>query len=102
MRRVENDRRPPLGRLYDLERWRQFAIKLGHRQSPSLESASSGYVISARKRSFCEAALSIITTVLPSEKTLKSAGTSLDRRSKVLWRRKIAVFIALKWHPVQK
>jgi hypothetical protein len=36
MRRVKDDRRPPPGRLHDLERGRQFAIKLGHRRAPSL------------------------------------------------------------------
>jgi hypothetical protein len=38
MGRIEDDRRPPRGRLHDLERRRQFAIKLGHRRAPSLES----------------------------------------------------------------
>ena len=37
MRRIEDDRRPPVRRLHDLERRRQFAIKLGHRRAPSLE-----------------------------------------------------------------
>ena len=49
MGRVEDDRRPPGRRFDDLERRRQFAIKLGHRRAPSLESAGSGRVTSARK-----------------------------------------------------
>jgi hypothetical protein len=31
---IEDDRRPPLGRLDDLERRRQFTIKPGHRGAP--------------------------------------------------------------------
>ena len=49
MRRVEDDRRPPCGRLHDLERRRQFAIKLGHRRAPSLESAVLDILSSVRK-----------------------------------------------------
>jgi hypothetical protein len=35
--RIEDDRRPPVGRLHDLEGRRQLAIKLGHRRAPSLD-----------------------------------------------------------------
>ncbi len=77
MRGIEDDRCPPRGRLDDLERRRQFAIKLCHRQAPSLESAALDNSFLPEKRSFYECSLSIITTVLPSEKSLKPAGTYL-------------------------
>ena len=49
MRGVEDDRRPPLGRLHDLERRRQFAIKLGHRRAAVPAIRGSGGFNSARK-----------------------------------------------------
>ncbi len=49
MRRVEDDRRPPGGRLHNLERARQFSVKQGHCRVSSLESAVLAHVISARK-----------------------------------------------------
>src|SRR5947208_10818287 len=75
VRRVENDRRQPRGWLHDLERRRQFAIKLGHRRALSLESAALEPSLLPEKTSFYEFALSIITIVLPSEKILEPAGT---------------------------
>jgi len=72
MRRIENDRCPPFG---------GSTISNGGDSSPSswviVERRPSnplvpGHVILARKRSFYENALSIITAVLPSEKQAKS------------------------------
>ncbi len=96
MRRIEDDRRPPRGRLHDLERGRQFAIKLGHRRAPSLESAALAYAFLPEKRRFYENPLSVITTVLPSE---KSSQTALERH---LATPKTPGFIDLTRIPVQK
>ena len=68
MRGIEDDRRPPFGRLHDLERRRQFAIKLGHRRAPSLQSAALDASILPEKRCSYERALSVITTILPRAK----------------------------------
>jgi hypothetical protein len=70
VRRIEDDRRAPRGGLHDLERGRQFSVKLGHRRAPSLESAALAMLILPEKRSFYENSLSVITAVLPSEKSL--------------------------------
>src|SRR6266436_2923265 len=75
MRGIENDRCPPSGRLHDLERRRQLAIKLGHRRAPSLESALPKQLSASRfcrnNGCFYRCALSVITTILPSEKAVK-------------------------------
>src|SRR5260370_41232775 len=83
---MEDDGRPLVGRLYDFERRRKIAIKLGHRRAPSLESAILTRL--SDKRSFYGYALSIITTVLPSEKSLKPPGTYPVNRKcsrRLLW-----------------
>src|SRR5258708_32757206 len=74
---VEDDRRPPVCRLHDLERRRQFAIKLGHLRALSLAPSYPAQAIRPEKRMFYEGALSVITTNLPSEKRLARAGTRL-------------------------
>jgi hypothetical protein len=73
MWRVEDDRRPPLGRLQDLERRPLFAIKLRHRWAPFLKSAiPKNRSIRPENRGFCELASSVIAAILPSEKSLKA------------------------------
>ena len=71
MRGIEDDRRPPVRGLHDLERWRQVAISLGH--SPGAVPVvrdSSVRLISARKsQCFVTAILSVIAGRLPSEKS---------------------------------
>ena len=60
------------GRLHDLERGRQLAIKPGHRRAPSLECPqTSGRSICDRiaSRGSYEGALSVIAIILPSEKS---------------------------------
>ena len=79
MRGIEDDRRPPLSRLHDLERRRQFAIKLGHRRAPSLQSAALDASILPEKRCSYEKALSVITTVLPSGFPSKFPGQFPDK-----------------------
>src|ERR1700742_2707324 len=77
MGRIEDDWRPPLGRLHDLEWGRRFAVQLGHPPLPSLKSASLDGLFRPEKRKFYENALSVIATDLPSEKSPKPAGTVL-------------------------
>jgi hypothetical protein len=85
MGRVEDDRRPPHGWLDDLERRRQFAIKLGHRRAPFLKSALpkqlsvsqlSAIRFCRNNGCFYSCALSVITTILPSKKAVKKPQTS--------------------------
>src|SRR6185436_15099255 len=69
----------------DLERGRQFAVSLGHRRAPSLGSAACRTIFSPRKNGvLCKLALSVITTILPSEKAKEAAGTCLKSRKRVL------------------
>src|ERR1700750_1620251 len=78
MRGIEDDRGPPLGRLHDLERGRQLAIKLGHRRAPSLENPllwATGFC--QKNGGFCVDSLSVITTLMPREKSSRPSGTYL-------------------------
>jgi hypothetical protein len=68
---------------------------LGHRRAPSLESAAVAIDSARKAEPLYERAFSVITTILPSEKTLQPAGMSLNNR-------KTPVFIALGRIPVQK
>src|SRR4051812_5503457 len=74
VRRIEDDRCPPLCRLRDLERGRQFAVQLGHTRAPSLKSAAWTDRFGQKAHP-----LSIIETDLPSEKSLKRIGTVQKR-----------------------
>src|SRR5258705_2144840 len=83
-RRIEDDRRPPVLGLDDLERRRQFAIKLGHCRAPSLEcprfSRNQSIVrpnLSEKWRFYVDA-LSVIAIILPSEKSRRAPGTSCN------------------------
>jgi hypothetical protein len=107
MRGIEDDRRPPGGRLHDLERRRQFAIKLGHRRAPFLKSAlpkqlSASQLSASRfcrnNGCFYSCALSVITTILPSKKAVKKPQTS----GKVPQMPKTPALIDLRRVPVQK
>jgi hypothetical protein len=75
MGRIEYQRRPQLGRLQDFESRRQFAIEWGHYRAPSLSSAA-GTVDSSGKGSFYGHALSVIATILPSEKAGSGASSA--------------------------
>src|SRR5258708_2510779 len=79
---VEDDRRPPVCRLHDLERRRQFAIKLGHSRALSLAPSCQARSIRPEMRMFYDGALSVIATILPSEKRLAPAGTCLTARKR--------------------
>src|SRR5882672_6035731 len=84
MWRVEDDRRTPVLGLDDLERRRQFAIKLGHCRAPSLECPyfpqNQSIVrpnLSGEWRFYVDA-LSVIAIILPSEKSRCAPGTSCN------------------------
>ena len=84
MGRVEDDRRPPMRRLHDLERGRQLAIKLGHRRAPSLECPHSLWADRScdrfcRRAGLCKDVLSVIVIILPSEKSRRSPGRCRKR-----------------------
>src|SRR5882757_4781081 len=79
MRGVEDDWRPPFGRLKDLERRRHFAIKPGHRRAPFLlNPLVSRGAIQQHNGAFM-GALSGIATVLPSEKSSTTSGMHLEQ-----------------------
>jgi len=75
MRGIEDDRRPPRGRLDHIERRRQFTVRLGHRPAPSFAAAWSGRWIVPDKSGFHEDLLSGVTTDLPSKKSFARPGT---------------------------
>ncbi len=84
MGRVEDDRRPPMRRLHDLERGRQLAIKLGHLGRRPLNVRFPFGPIdhatdSAGRAGLCKDVLSVIVIILPSEKSHRTTGRCRKR-----------------------